>query len=120
MRLLSGLIALALIAGLGWLTFREGGWLNQVTQDRVQAALMANGVPSGVASCMAQRLTDKLTIGQLIKLERLKAQEGESAMPSSAAAALARLERVDDPEAVRVLASTGARCAVNGILDQLR
>ncbi|MDY7099181.1 MAG: hypothetical protein SXU28_13685 [Pseudomonadota bacterium] len=120
MRLLGILLAVAAIGGLGWLTFREGGWLNQVTEDRIETALVANGVPVKMAQCMAGRLTDQLSINQLRKLERLRPEEGESPIPLSTADALARLERVDDPEAVRALAITGTRCGIGNLLERLR
>lgn len=119
MRLLSILVGIVLIAGLGWLTFREGGWLNQVTEDRVEDALLANGVPVGMAACMAPQLTERLSIAQLRKLERLGPAEGESGIPESAGEALERLNRVDDPEAVRALAVVGTRCGVNSLIGNI-
>lgn len=116
MRLLSILVGIALIAGLGRLTFRDGGWLNQVTEERVEDALLANGVPVGMAACMAPKLTDRLSINQLRKLERLGPEEGESGVPKSASDALKRLNRVEDPEAVRALAVVGTRCGVDSLI----
>ncbi len=119
MRLLSILIGITLIAGLGWLTFREGGWLNQVTEERVEDALLAKGVPVGMAACMAPKLTDRLSIAQLRKLERLGPEEGESGLPSSPGEALERLRRVDDEAAVEALAVVGTRCGVNSLIDNI-
>lgn len=120
MRFISILIAFALIAGLGWLTFRDGGWLNQVTEDRIETALVANGVPVDMAQCMAAKLVDDLSLNQLRKLERLRAEEGEVKVPLSVGAAVERIERVDDPEAVRVLAFTATRCGVGSLLERLK
>ena len=119
MRLLGILVAVALIAVLGWLTFRDGGWLNQVTEDRVEDALILNGVPVGMAECMAPKLTERLSISQLRKLERLAPEDGEGSMPTSASEALTRLRRVDDNEAVEALAVVGARCGVSRVLDAI-
>ncbi|MEO0464556.1 MAG: hypothetical protein AAF127_15615 [Pseudomonadota bacterium] len=120
MRRLAILLTLVALGVLAWMTLREGGWLGQVTEARVEAALTANGVPVEMAQCMAPRLTDQLTISQLTKLERLSPQDGEARIPASAMEALKRLERVDDPEAVRVLAATGTACGVSSLLDRLR
>ncbi|MGB3470777.1 MAG: hypothetical protein WBA51_08150 [Erythrobacter sp.] len=119
MRFVGVLVAVALIAGLGWLTFRDGGWLNQVTEERVEAALVANGVPVDMAQCMSGNLVDQLSISQLRKLERLQAEEGEVIVPLSVEAAITRMQRVDDPEAVRVLALTATRCGVGSLLERL-
>ena len=116
MRWTIALITLALIAGLGWMTFREGGWLNQGTEERIEAALLAKGVSEPIASCMAERLTDRLTVGQLVKLKRITQREGESALPGNMDEAIERLQRVDDPEAVRIFILTATQCSVGNLL----
>ncbi len=113
------LVAIVLLAVGGWLVFREGGLLNQVTEERVEDALIAKGVPVGMAECMAPKLTDRLSISQLRKLEKLGPEEGESSMPGSASQALERLRRVDDDEAVEALAVVGARCGVDSLIGNL-
>ncbi len=120
MRLLALLLGMVLVAGLGWLTLREGGWLDQVTEQRVEDALLGNGMPAAMAQCMAPRLTEQLSIAQLRKLERLGPGEGETEIPGSVRLALERLERVDDPDAMRVLASAVTSCGVDSLLDRLR
>lgn len=114
------LILIAAIAlGIGaWFVFRDGGVLEQVTEERVEQALLANGVPENLATCMAPRLTDRLSIIQLKKLERLAPEVGEDPVPLSPGKALERLERVDDPEAVKTLGSIAAGCGID-MLKQL-
>lgn len=107
----------ALVAG-AWLVFRDGGFLEQVTEERVEQALLANGVPESLATCMAPRLTDRLSIEQLTKLERLAPEDGEDRVPLDPSKALERLERVDDPEAVKTLGSVAAGCGLD-MLKQL-
>ena len=108
-RTLLVILVLAL-AGLGlWGYF---GGVEEVTQRRVEAALVDAGVPQQQAGCMAARMTERLTLNQLRKLERLGAQEGETATPLSSGEILARVRRVDDPEAVEVTATAAAICAL--------
>ncbi len=111
------LIVLLLVAALGIGAFVYFGGLDRVTEDRVEAALVENGVPESMAECMAPRMVEKLSLNQLRKLERMAAQDGETAVPLSSVDALARLRRVDDPEAVRTLASAGAGCALQMVID---
>ncbi|QIQ88180.1 MAG: hypothetical protein G9473_08545 [Erythrobacter sp.] len=106
------LIAIVLIALGAWFVLREDGLLEQVTAERVEDALVANGMPAPMAECMGERLVDRLTIAQLRRLERLAPQEGEAAVPSSVREALDRLGRVDDPAAVEALATSAAGCGV--------
>lgn len=111
-RLLILLMLVAAIAGGAWLVLREGGFLEQVTEERVRTALLDSGAPAPLADCMAPRLVDRLTIAQLKKLERLGPAEGETRVPLSPGEALARLRRVEDNQAVEALAGTGAACAI--------
>ncbi len=107
-----------LLIGIGaYFVLREDGLLEQVTEQRVEAALLANGVPENLAACMAPRMTDRLSISQLLKLERLAPEEGEERLPRGPGDALERLRRVDDDEAVRVLAETGAACGLEAARD---
>ena len=114
------LLIVVLAIGVGaYLTFRDGGFLDRVTEDRVEAALIANGAPENLASCMAPKLVDELTIEQLLKLERLGAQAGEERVLTSADAALERVRRVDDPEAVRALAQSGTTCGIEILRENI-
>ncbi|MEL7199114.1 MAG: hypothetical protein AAGL10_12440 [Pseudomonadota bacterium] len=112
------LIIIALAVG-AWFVLRDGGLLEQVTEERVEQALLDNGVPEGLATCMAPRLTDRLTIVQLKKLERLAPEEGEERIPLSPGKALERLERVDDREAVETLGSVAAGCGLDMLKNLL-
>ncbi|BDI60581.1 hypothetical protein [Qipengyuania nanhaisediminis] len=108
------LFLLAILAlGIGaYFLLRDDGVLEQVTEARVEAALLGNGVPADMAGCMAPRLTDRLSIVQLRRLERMAPQEGEPAIPPSTDAALERLRRVDDQQAVEQLVRVAAGCGV--------
>jgi hypothetical protein len=94
--------------------------LDRVTEARVEQALLDNGAPQPLAECMAGRLVETLTIEQLLKLEQLAPQDGENRVPLSRREAIERLNRVDDPEAVRALATSGASCSVSIIGEALK
>ncbi|TMM48892.1 hypothetical protein [Qipengyuania marisflavi] len=103
-----GLVAAALAVG-AWFVF--GGGLDRVAQSRIETALVANGLPQPMAACMATRLTERLTVVQLRKLERLEPEEGESVVPTNLSGLLERVRRIDDPEVIEVAASSAAMCA---------
>ena len=112
MRMLLIVLSIALVGVGVWVFTRDGGVLERVTQERVEGALLANGLPAPMASCMAEKLTDKLSISQLQKLEKLGPQGGETAIPNSSAAAIERLRRVEDSEAVSVLIGAATTCGL--------
>lgn len=115
------LLFIVFLAGLGAFWFFGGEkLLERVTQARVEQALLDNGAPPPLADCMAERLVDTLTIEQLLKLEKLAPEEGEGRLPASSGDAIARFNRVDDPEAVRALAGAGAGCSISIIGDALK
>lgn len=93
------------------------GVFDRVTETRVQNALTQAGVSPRMAECMTPKMVDRLSLAQLRKLERLRAEEDEYAVPLSGREALARLERVDDPEALEVLVRAGGSCAFETFLD---
>jgi hypothetical protein len=92
------LIPLALLA-------LTGGCAQKIAEHRVRSALLGAGLSERNADCMAHRMVDRLTIGQLRKLEALRGEK------RSVADYLIALRRVDDTEAVAVTASSAALCA---------
>lgn len=118
-RLLIWLLVLAALAIGAWVLLRDGGVVEQVTEERVEEALLANRVPAPLAGCMAPKLVDRLSIAQLIKLERMAPQEGESRLPTSTDEALDRLRRVEDDEAVEQLVRTGTSCTVELLIEAI-
>jgi hypothetical protein len=120
MRMLAIVLAIALIGVGVWLVTRDGGILQDVTEERVEGALLANGMPAPMAECMAAKLTDRLTIEQLQKLEMLGPQGGEARIPQSRSEAIDRLRRVDDSEAVAALVGTATSCGIELIGENFR
>ncbi len=106
------LIVIVVLAAVGIGLWAYFGGIEEVTERRVEAALVEAGVPQGQAACMAARMTERLTLNQLRKLERLGAQEGETPVPLSPGEVLSRVRRVDDSQAVEVTATAAAICAL--------
>lgn len=112
------LLVIAAIAGAAWYLLRDGGLVEEVTEARVKTALLDNGFPEPMAACMATRLTDRLSIVQLKKLERLAPEDGESRIPLSTGKAMARLRRVDDRQAVETLVTVGGGCGFDMMMGR--
>ncbi|WP_341711197.1 hypothetical protein [Erythrobacter sp.] len=104
--LIVGAVLLAL--GGGWLLT---GGLGRAVESRIESELVAHGLPQPMASCMADRMADRLTLGQLRKLESLNSKEGEAVAPITVAEFLERARQVDDPEVIEVTATSAAVCA---------
>ncbi|MEM9501564.1 MAG: hypothetical protein AAF941_06925 [Pseudomonadota bacterium] len=113
------LLAIALVAAAAWFVLRNDGLLEQVTEARVEEALVANRVPAPMAECMAPKLTDRLSIAQLKRLERFAPQEGESRVPLSTGEAMARLRRIDDREAVETVVAVAGGCGLGLLIEGL-
>ena len=114
------LLLVILLGALGvgaWLYF--GGGMQVVTERSVEVALVEAGVPQEQAECMAPRMAERLTPEQLQKLQKVAPEEGEAALPRDAGEALARVRRVNDPEAVEVTVRAAAACAFGGIFENL-
>jgi hypothetical protein len=81
------------------------GCAERIAEHRVQAALVRAGLSQNNADCMAQRMVDRLTIGQLRKLEVL---QGEKRTIADYVVAVAQ---VNDTKVLSVTASSAALCA---------
>lgn len=106
------LIGLLLIAGLGAGALFSG-LANPLVQMQVTSALVESGIGEERAACMAERMVDRLTIGQLWKLRQgMAAQEGEPETGYGLGELIKRLRRVEDGEAVAVLTTSAGLCAL--------
>ena len=81
-------------------------------ENQVQSALVDAGLRPAVAACMAERMTDRLTVAQLQKLARAKGREGEKLSDLSAADFIERARRIEDPEVVRVTTAAAVGCTL--------
>jgi hypothetical protein len=102
MRAVAVLLAITLLTGC----------VEKIAESRVRSALVDAGLSQRNADCMAARMVDRLTIGQLRKLEQLKAKPGERERPVTIGEYLERVRRVGDSEAIAVTASSAGLCAV--------
>lgn len=105
------LVFLALMAGVAALGISTGA-VDAVVEWRVKSGLMDAGVGEKRATCMAARMTDRLDILQLRKLQNMQAQDGETAEPTGLGDYIKRVRRIGDAEVVAVTASSAALCAV--------
>ena len=104
------ILAVLVIAGLIlWATV--GGGFQGSVEDRLEDEMVAAGLPQPMAECIEDRMADRLSIGQLRKLESLRPEEGEADIPLNIAEFLERVRRVADPEVLEVSATSAAICA---------
>ncbi|MFM5923981.1 MAG: hypothetical protein ACKOPG_07345 [Novosphingobium sp.] len=78
---------------------------SKLAYGQVKSAMIDAGLSEPNAACMASRMTDRLTLGQLNKLEQLKGEKRGLYDYVEA------VRRVGDAEAVSVTASSAALCA---------
>jgi hypothetical protein len=77
----------------------------KLAEGRVRSALIDAGVSDANATCMAERMTDRLSIGQL---QRLQALQG---VKRGMADYIAAVKRLGDAELLGVTTSAAALCA---------
>lgn len=78
---------------------------SKLAYGQVKSAMMDAGLSESNSACMAERMTDRLSLGQLQKLKQLKGEK-RGLMDYVAA-----VRRVGDTEAIEVTASSAALCA---------
>lgn len=77
----------------------------KLAEGRVRSALMDAGLSQPNAACMAERMTDRLTLGQLRKLQALHAPK------RSITDYVMTVRRVGDRQLVEVTVSSALLCA---------
>ncbi|WDA40059.1 hypothetical protein [Erythrobacter sp. BLCC-B19] len=106
------LIGLVLIIALGAGALFSG-LANPLVEMQVKSALVESGIGEKNAQCMAERMVDRLSIGQLWKLRQgMAAQDGEPEEGYGLGELVKRLNRVGDGEAVAVLSTSAGLCAI--------
>ena len=81
-------------------------------ESRVRTALIDAGLSRPVASCMAQRMVDRLSLGQLQKLSRLSGLSKTQIGQLSVGELLRRTKALGDPEILTVVTTAGLGCAI--------
>ena len=78
-----------------------------VPEDRLRTGLVNAGLSRPLAACMAERMVDRLSLAQLMRIADLpKARQAESLDRF-----LRRVRALGDPEIVAVVTSSAALCA---------
>jgi len=77
----------------------------KLAEGRVRSALMDAGLSQPNAACMAERMTDRLTLGQLRKLQALQSPK------RSIADYVMTVRRVGDRELIEVTVGSALLCA---------
>ena len=79
--------------------------VSKLAEGRVRHALVEAGLPRDDAACMAERMTDRLSLGQLRKLEALQAPQ------RSLNDYVTTVRRIGDTQLLSVTASSALLCA---------
>lgn len=81
-------------------------------ETRVRTALTDAGLSRPIATCMADRMVDRLSLLQLNKLSGLKKLRNAEMKKLSVDQFLRRTRSLQDPEILSVVTSSGLICAV--------
>lgn len=81
-------------------------------ETRIRNALVDAGLSKPIASCMAGRMVDRLSLMQLNKLRGLKKLQDKNVQQLSIAEFVKRTKALQDPEILSVVTSSGVICAV--------
>lgn len=104
--------AVLVMIGLAALAVQTG-MARPLIKWQVERSLVAGGMGEGRADCMAGRVTDRLSVWQIYKLQRAMApREGEPAEARGIIDTITRLRRSEDGEIVSVVTTSAALCAI--------
>ena len=81
-------------------------------ESRVRTALLDAGLSRPVSTCMAQRMVDRLSLGQLQKLSRLSALRDTKIGNLTVGEFLKKTRALGDPEIRTVDTTAGLGCAI--------
>ena len=79
---------------------------------RVRVALIRAGVPQRMAACMADRLVQRLSTGQLRELAQVAKLPRQDAGELTVHQLIKRVDTIGDPKIIEVVASSGIGCAI--------
>jgi hypothetical protein len=86
---------------------------SQPIEARITRKLEAAGISQPMARCMAKRWVKRLNLVQLGKIERLSSDVNREYKDKTLTVTgfIERVDRLDDPEIVRVVTTSAAVCA---------
>ncbi len=102
---------IAILAGLAAIAVMNGQ-PDRLVRGQIQTVLVRTGVSDDRADCMARRMVERLTYGQIAALWRMQAPQLETQTPGDLREFLTRIRQVDDPEIVSVTVSSAGLCAL--------
>jgi hypothetical protein len=106
------ILAVLVIVALAVLAV-QAGYARPVIVWQVERSLVAGGMGPKRAECMAGRMVDRLTLGQLWTLSQAMApREGEPEQARGPLGSIKRLRRTEDGEIIGVVTSSAALCAI--------
>jgi hypothetical protein len=83
-------------------------------EQRVRSGLMDAGLSRPIATCMAERMVDRLSLLQLRRIGRLGDLRDSNVRELTVDQFLRRSRALGDPEILAVMTSSGALCAIRG------
>lgn len=81
-------------------------------ETRVRNSLMKAGLSPPMASCMAERMVDRLSLTQLRRLSSLSSLKERDVRGMTIDEFIYRTRALQDPEILQVVTSSGLRCAI--------
>lgn len=81
-------------------------------ESRVRTALLDAGLSKPIATCMAQRMVDRLSLAQLQRLSRLSGIAGSKIGDMTVGELLRRVQALGDPKIIAVVTTAGLGCAI--------
>lgn len=101
----SAFAALSLLMGLGACAS---------PQTRIERGLIEAGLSRKQSACMADRMADKLSVGQLLKLRSLANMNDKNVREMSIEQFLRNVRALRDPEILAITTRAGIGCAISG------
>lgn len=81
-------------------------------ETRVRTALIDAGLPRPIATCMAQRMVDRLSLGQLQRLSHLSGLNERTIGQMSIREFIRKVDALGDPQILTVVTTAGLGCAI--------
>jgi len=81
-------------------------------ETRIRTALLNAGLDRAVAGCMAERLVDRLSMGQLRKLASLNKLRSADVRTMTVEEFFHKTRALGDPEILKVVTKVGIGCAI--------
>lgn len=85
---------------------------NTVVENRVETALKDAGLSPGMAACMAPMWADRLSVSQIRGIQRFATDVRAEGRQLTVASLIDHARSWNDPEALLVVTSSAARCAI--------